>query len=170
MVFSLEELRCGIEMVWMDQDMQGQGGLVSAVEGPDFFSMKLEEALSADGTDREHAGGLAGRPEADPAGKQEEGDLAFAEGRLRVGTGFLEPRAICIRRTFDLRGNEHIQLEPGVLALAPLVQEALDQLEVYRPQVPEQPALVFLAELIPSLEEMSLPGFLRLGYTDLVGL
>ena len=53
---------------------------------------------------------------------------------------------------------------------APLGQEALDQLEGYRPQVPEQPALVFLAELIPSLEEMSLPGFLRLGYTDLVGL
>ena len=106
----------------------------------------------------------------DQCGKQEEGDLAFAESGLRVGTGFLELRPIRIRRALDLRGSEHLQLESGVLALAPLVQQALDQLEVYRPQIPEQPALVFLAELIPSFEEMSLPGFLRLGNTDLVGL
>ena len=99
--------------------------------------------------------------------------VEFVVAGLELGVGVVQVRVGAVEGgALQAAAGDVVEQHeaPGVLALAPLVQEALDQLEVYRPQVPEQPALVFLAELIPSFEEMSLPGFLRLGNTDLVGL
>ena len=50
------------------------------------------------------------------------------------------------------------------------MKQPLNQLVVDRAQILDELTLVLLREFIPSLEEMSLPGFLRLGNADLVGL
>ena len=121
----------------MDHDVQGQGDLVPPVEGANFFGVKLEEALAADGADRKHARGLTGRSQAGAARQQEEGDLSLAEGGFSRGEGASGAVSIGAGRAggkrLDLRRRQHPQVEVRILALAALVQQAFYQREIYRP-------------------------------------
>ena len=104
------------------------------------------------------------------AGGGDQGDLIHLEGVLAEGSAelpvFHPGRA---REALDARRVEHA-LVAGPLLVDVVLHEALEKLEVDRPELGEKRFLLLVLELIPVLENVLLVRFMDLGDANLIGL